>query len=186
MIGDLPTTLLVGGKELEIRTDYRVALRILVAYQDAELDEYEKAEVLIRCLYKEELENIENIDEALKEAVWFLNGGSYEEAVSGPKLMDWEQDEKMIFSSVNKVAGKEVRSEEYIHWWTFLGYMQEIEEGLFMTVINVRRKKATGKKLDKYEKEFYEKNIDLVKIKPKYTEKEKKEQEELLRMLRGG
>ena len=186
MIGDLPKTLLVGDKEYDIRTDYRVALRILDAYQDTELNEYEKAEVLIRCLFVEELENIENLEQAIKQAVWFLNGGNYDEPVNSAKIMDWEQDEQMIFSAVNKVAGKEIRSEEYIHWWTFLGYMQEIDEGLFITVLNIRRKKATGKKLLDYEKEFYNKNSDIVKLKPKYTEKEKREKEELLKMLRGG
>lgn len=186
MIGELPTTLMVGDKELKIRTDYRIALRILVAYQDPELDEYEKVEVLLRCLYEEDIENIENIEDAIREAVWFLNGGNYEDANNGPKIMDWEQDEQMIFSAVNKVAGREIRSVEYIHWWTFLGYMQEIDEGLFITVLNIRRKKATGKKLLDYEKEFYNKNSDIVKLKPKYTEKEMKEREELLKKLRGG
>jgi hypothetical protein len=186
MIGDLPTTLTVGNQELEIRTDYRIALRILVAYQDAELNPYERVEVLLRCLYVEPIENIANIEKAAEKAVWFLNGGNDDEPISGPKIMDWEQDEQLIFSSVNKVAGTEGRSAKYIHWWTFLGYMQEIEEGLLTTILNIRRKKATGKKLEKYEKEFYEKNVDLIKLKPKYTEKEKQEREELLKKLRGG
>lgn len=186
MIGDLPCTLTVGNKELKIRSDYRIALRILVAYQDPELNQYERAEVMLRCLYVDKLEEIEDLEGAMKQAVWFLNGGNYDEPIPGPRIMDWEQDEQLIFSSVNKVAGKEVRSEEYIHWWTFLGYMREIEEGLLTNVLNIRRKKATGKKLEKYEKEFYEKNVDLIKLKPKYTEAEQKEKEELLKMLRGG
>lgn len=186
MIGDLPTTLTVGNQELDIRTDYRIALRILVAYQDANLTPYERVEVLLRCLYVEPIENIKDLENAVKKAVWFLNGGNDDEPIPGPKILDWEQDEQLIFSSVNKVAGREVRSVEYIHWWTFLGYMQEIEEGLLTNILNIRRKRATGKKLEKYEKEFYEKNVDLVKIKPKYSEAEEKEREELLKKLRGG
>ena len=186
MIGELPTSLMVGDQELKIRTDFRIALRILVAYQDVNLTPYERVEVLLTCLYVEPIENIKDLENAVKQAIWFLNGGNYDEPVSGPKIMDWEQDEQLIFSSVNKVAGKEVRSVEYIHWWTFLGYMQEIEEGLLTSVLTIRRKKATGKKLEKYEKEFYEKNVELVKLKPKYTEQEQKEKDELLRKLRGG
>ena len=40
--------------------------------------------------------------------------------------------------------------------------------------------------MEKYEKEFYEKNVDIVKLKPKYTEKEKQKIEELKKKLRGG
>lgn len=185
MIGFLPKTLCIKGKEIEIRTDYRIILNIFVAYSDPDLSVEEKIEVMLTCLYKCELKEIPDIEEACKEAVWFMNGGTYDEAPSGPKIMDWEQDEQMIFSAINKVANKEVRGEEYIHWWTFLGYFREIDEGLFTTVVNIRRKRATGKKLEKYEKEFLEKNSDIVKLIPKYNEKERKEKERLEKMLRG-
>lgn len=186
MIGYLPKSLTIAGKEIEIRTDYRIALNIFVAYSDPDLTIEEKVEVMLTCLYKCELKDIPDIQEACKEAVWYLNGGTYEEAPSGPKIMDWEQDEQMIFSSINKVANKEIREADHIHWWTFLGYFREVEEGLFTTVVNIRRKKALGKKLEKYEKEFYEKNSDIVKLKPKYNEKENKQIEEMKKMLRGG
>ena len=186
MIGYLPQSLNIKGKEIEIRTDYRIALNIFVAYSDPDLKPEEKAEVLLTCLYKCELKDIPDIPEAIKEACWFLNGGNYEEAVQGPKVMDWEQDEQMIFSAVNKVANKELRAEEYVHWWTFLGYFREVGEGLFSTVVNIRSKKARGKKLDKFEKEFAEKNSDIVKLKPKYNEKDRQKKEELEKMLRGG
>lgn len=186
MIGYLPTTLIVEDKEFEIRTDYRIVLNIMCAYNDPNLNGYEKIEVLLTCLYKDDISLLPNIEKAVKEAVWFLNGGNYEEPPNAPKIMDWEQDEQMIFSAINKVAQKEIREVEYIHWWTFLGYFREIGEGLFTTVVDIRRKKANGKKLEKYEREFYEKNIDIVKIKPRYTEKELRQIEELKEKLRGG
>lgn len=186
MIGYLPKSLVVKDKEIDIRTDYRIALNIFVAYSDPDLTIEEKIEVMLTCLYKCELGEIPDIEEACKQAVWFLNGGNYDEPVKGPKIMDWEQDEQMIFSAVNKVANKEVRMEEHIHWWTFLGYFREVEDGLFTTVVNIRKKKATGKKLEKYEKEFIQNNSDIVKLKPKYNEKDMIEKERLEKLLRGG
>ena len=47
MIGYLPNTLVLEGQEFKIRTDYRVALNILCAYNDPDLTPYEKAEVLL-------------------------------------------------------------------------------------------------------------------------------------------
>lgn len=53
MIGYLPTTLEVAGKEYSICSDYRVALVIFEAFDDPELNEYDKMAVMLDCLYKE-------------------------------------------------------------------------------------------------------------------------------------
>ena len=42
MIGVLPTSLVIQGKEYKIRTDYRVVLTILSAYNDCELNNFDK------------------------------------------------------------------------------------------------------------------------------------------------
>lgn len=181
MIGRLPQALSVNGKEYAIRTDYHVPLVIFQAYADPELSDQEKALVMLECLY----ENPDSIpagdlEEALKKAVWFLDGGAMEEsrkAVTAKKVMDWEQDEQMIFSAVNKVAGYEVRTKEYLHWWTFLGYFNEIGEGLFSLVVSIRDKKNRGKSLEKYEQEFYRKNKEMVELRTRYTKEELEEQE---------
>ncbi len=53
----------------------------------------------------------------------------------------------MIVPAVNKVAGKEIRTVPYMHWWTFFGYFMESGECLFNTVVGIRSKKAKGEKL---------------------------------------
>ena len=50
MIGYLPTTLEVAGKEYSICSDYRVALVIFEAFDDPELNEYDKMAVMLDCL----------------------------------------------------------------------------------------------------------------------------------------
>ena len=79
----------------------------------------------------------------------------------------------MIFSAINKIAGKEIRAVEYLHYWTFIGFFNEIGEGVFSTVLNIRNKKARHKKLEKWENEFYRNNKEIVDIKRKYTKSEK-------------
>ena len=49
----------------------------------------------------------------------------------------------------------------------------EIGECTYGTVLTIRNKKADGKKLEKWEQEFYDKNKKMVDIKPKMTEEEK-------------
>ena len=93
--------------------------------------------------------------------------------------MDWKQDGQLIFSAVNHVAGKELRTEKYIHWWTFLGYFNEIQDGLFSYVLAIRQKKAKGKKLDKGEQEYFNAHKEMIEIREPESEKDKAIKEEL-------
>lgn len=189
MIGKLPTTLNIKGIDRAIRSDFRVALLIFQAFNDPELNDQEKALVMMDCLY-EDLDSMpqEDYQEAYDQAVWFLDGGIQEDETkyrASKKVLDWEQDEQMIFSAVNKVAGKEIRAVDYLHWWTFLGYFNEIGEGLLSTVISIRQKKNKGKKLEKYEQEFYRENKSLIDIKTRLTKEEQAEKEYLEKLLNG-
>lgn len=178
MIGRLPVSLEVAGTEWDIRTDYRDVLVIMAAYNDPELSDGEKAEVMLNILYETfELIPREHWEEAAKKAVWFLDCGQTEsDKKPQKKLIDWEQDEPLLFPAVNKVAGKEVRALEYLHWWTFMGYFMEIEgDGLFSTVLGIRQKQSKGKRLEKWEQEFYQNNKDMCKIRTRYTQEEQEE-----------
>jgi hypothetical protein len=180
MIGSLPKELEVNGTYRAIRSDYRVALLIFQAYGDPELSDQEKAMIMMDCLY-EDLTSIpqEDYQHAMDQAVWFLDGGEAPDNTSkqqqAKKVMDWEQDERIIFSAVNKVAGFETRAIEYMHWWTFLGFFNEIGEGLLSTIISIRSKKNKGKKLEKHEQEFYRDNKELIDLKVKISAEEQAE-----------
>lgn len=174
MIGYLPTTLEIDGEEYPINSDFRIALTIFEAYNDSEILSYEKTLVCLRCLYKDKIP--ENTEEALIQAAWFLDGGDMPKSKQAPvKLMDWEYDQSIIFPAVNKVAGYETRTVEYLHWWSFLGLFNEIGEGLYSQVMNIRSKRAKHKKLEKWEREFYNEHKELVNIKEKLTAEEQEE-----------
>ncbi|MCI6781460.1 MAG: bacteriophage Gp15 family protein [Dialister sp.] len=177
MIGFLPETLRINGRDVEINTDFRRVLIVLVAFNDPELTDKEKAYIMLDCLIGVGKLSREDIPDAVKQCNWFIDGGHdySEDPPKHRKLMDWEQDEQMIFSAVNDVAGKETRAQPYIHWWTFLGYFNEIREGLFSQVLLIRQKKSKGKKLTKEEQDFYRQNKSLVDIKHKLTQKEQEE-----------
>lgn len=191
MIGELPTTLKIGGEDYSIRSDFRVMLNIFQAFNDPDLTEGEKCFVCLKCLY-EDFEKITEdcLEEAVKKAYWFCDGGDIpkEENVKNVKTFDWEQDEHMIFPAVNKAAGYETRAVPYLHWWAFLGLFGEIGEGLFSQVVNIRNKRAKGKKLDKTEKEFYREHKNMIEIKKRLSEEElrrEREDEEFIRELTG-
>ncbi len=168
MLRKLPLSLNVGGKDYPIRTDYRDCLLILDAFNDPDLSWQEQYMVMLQILYKE-VPGEEHIKEAIDKALWFLNLGEESSQVSSKPVFSWEQDEQMIFAEVNKIAGREIRLDEYMHFWTFMGFFQCIGEGLFSTVISIRQKLNSHKKLDKTEKEFYKKNKQLVDLKKRVS-----------------
>lgn len=185
---ELPTSLEVGGKERQIRTDFRAVLDILKYFNDPEYEPDEQWEVCLRILFTDEVfESFtsEEVQEAEQQAVWFIDMGIKDDGKVKPRTMDWEQDAPIILPSVNRVIGKEVRAMEYLHWWTFLGAYMEIGESLFSQVLSIRMKKAKGKKLEKWEQDFYRDNKQLIDLQIKYTEEEREEKEELLKILDG-
>lgn len=160
----LPKELEVGGKRYDIETDFRVILDILTAYSDPELDESDKTEALIKILYPS-YKTIpeEYTKEAIERGCWFIDAGlPAGDNKPKPVLMDWVKDGPIIIPEINKYVGKEVRSVEYMHWWTFFGaYMQIGGDGLYSQIQNIRQKKSKNKKLEKWEAEFYRENKAL-------------------------
>lgn len=191
MIGALSETLTVGDADYPIRTDYRNVLQVFEAFQDPELTQEEKWIVVIYLLFEdfscaddviEEAQNGFDLGEAMKQISWFISAGQPEKQVLEQPTYNWTHDEQMIFSAVNKVAGKETRQLEYLHWWTFLGYFNEVGESAFSFIVGIRNKLNKGKKLEKHEKEFLAHNKELVLMKKPMT-KEEKEQEDAYQAL---
>lgn len=171
----LPKSLEVGGRDYPIRSDFRTALTIFKAYNDNSLPPRLKLAVCLESLYEE---IPEDIDEAAKKAMWFLDGGDMPKPKQAPgRIMDWEQDKYIIFPALNKVAGCEIRSVEYLHWWSFLGLFNEVGEGLYSQVMNIRSKLLRGKKLEKWEREFFESHKELIVLREKLTAEEQAELE---------
>lgn len=176
MIGQLPEALEVNGFSYKINSDYRIALLIFQAYDDDELTVEEKHMTCLNCLYTDfDMLKRKDYSTALERAIWFLDGGDMSKKSVNAKIIDWTQDEKIIFPAVNRVAGFEVRSIRYLHWWTFLGYFSETGEGLLSTVLSIRSKKAKGKALDKYEQSIYREHRELIDIKHKLSSEEQAE-----------
>ena len=184
MIGRLPQSITVNGVERAIRTDFRDVLNIIAAFSDPELENSEKVYVTLVVLY-EDFDDIpeKDYESAFKAAMDFIDHGTKADESKSPRVMDWEQDESIMFPAINKVAGFETRSAEYVHWWTFMGYYMEISEGVFSNVLSLRLKKAKGKKLEKWEREYWDTNKSICVLKPKLTAEEQAEKDRLKALL---
>lgn len=190
MIGTLPATIIINGEEWDIRTNFHDILKIIVAFNDPNLDEAEKVFICLQILYEgfDEMPESE-YETAFKEALRFIDCGIPESKRQGKKnarTVDWEHDESILFPAINKIAGCEVRSLPYLHWWTFMGYFMEVStDGVFGNVLKLRQKKQNSKTpLDKAEKEFWAANKALCEIPTKLSDEEKAAKERLNQMLK--
>lgn len=189
----LPTSLHVGGTNYKIRTDYRVILDILAAMNDPDIldpgmtedeKQAEKVLTMLQILYID-FDRMPPSDwkEASEKACEFIDCGIRDDGTPKPRLMDWEQDAPIIVPAVNKVCNFDIRSVKYMHWWTFFGYYMEIGECMLSTVVSIRDKKRRGKKLEKWEQEFYRNNKHIVDLRIKKTERSEEEKEELRKLF---
>ena len=180
---DLPTSLVVGGVEHPIRTGWRVVMDIFAMYNDPDFDNEMKTVGLVKMIYPQWREiPPEAIPEAIEKACDFLDCGQKPDSRHRPRLVDWEDDAAIIIPAVNGVAGQDVRSDPDIHWWTFFGWYMSIKDSLFSTVLHIRKKQNSGKKLERWENEFLRENQKLVHMKTRLA----KEELEYLKRMGGG
>ena len=161
----IPTSITVDGVEYKIRNDgdFRVILDCFRALGDVELTAKERLLAALIIFYVDfnTIEDLvsKDVEQLTKEMYNFFNCGSDTVGTkSNKKLVDWEQDEQLICSAVNKVYGKEIRLEPYVHWWTFVGYFTAIGESPISTIIHIRDKMVSGKKLEKHERDYKREN----------------------------
>lgn len=181
---ELPSSLCVGGSEWTIRSDFRAVLDILKYFADPEYKE-EAAEICLDILYV----NFADMPPALwqkafEKAIDFIDMGIKDDGKPSPRTMDWEHDAPVIIPAVNNVLKTEIRSSAPLHWWTFLGAYMEIRESLFSQIVDIRQKKASGKKLEKWEQEFCRANKNLIDL-PEKREKRSEEEASALRAFFG-
>lgn len=184
MIGQLPVALEIGGMNYRVNADFRNILTIFEAFSDDKLTDKEKAYICIKRLY---INNIpfKYTEEAIRKAYWFCDGGDMPKTEPDKiRTIDWKHDEQIIFPAVSKTIGTaDVRELPYLHWWSFLGCFGEIGEGLFSTVLSIRRKKSNGKKLEKYEQEFFKQNKELIVLRTSEEQAAIDETEEFLKTI---
>ena len=159
---ELPISVTIDNRVFAIREngDFRMVLDCFNSLNDLELDKETRIISSLIIFYKdfkdvEDVVNCDCIGELATEMMKFFNCGRDDESrKSSYRLIDWDKDSNLICSAVNKVAGKEIRAEQYIHWWTFIGYYMSIGNSPLSTIVSIRNKIVKQEKLEKHEKQF--------------------------------
>lgn len=185
MTYELPKSVSICGKSLDIRSDFRAVLDIIAALNDPELSEQEKlaAALEIFFVHPEDIPH-DGGQDAANAVMWFIAGGTEDTGCkTARKVMDWEQDFAYIVAPVNRVLGYEIRERDYLHWWTFLSAYYEIGECVFSNIVSLRVKKSKGKKLENWEKDFYRENKSMIDLKERVSSAQLEKEQDIIEKI---
>lgn len=145
LIDRLPTTVEVDGNRYAIDSDFRTCLRVILAFEDQELTGVEKRMVMLENLYPE---MPENVAEAIKQGIRFLDGGiEAEDNEERPnrRVYSFEKDASYIFSAFRQTHQIDLETIEYLHWWKFLYLFMDLgEDTFFVRLLGLRKRLADG------------------------------------------
>ena len=190
---DLPTSVEIDGESFKIREkgDFRMVLHCFKTLSAEDLSEKERILACLMIFYEgldtfEDVLNLKNFEQAVKEMFAFMQAEQEEnpKSKSATSLIDWEKDSLLITSAINNVAGKEIRAEKYLHWWTFIGYYMAIGDCAMSQIVAIRYKIAHGEKLEKHEKKFRSENPQYFNI--DYRSAEQKQADAFIQNLWNG
>ena len=186
MIWTLPTSVVLPSGSYAVNADFRDVLGVIQQLENPEGALEERIYIALRLFYEDFFSIPKGeMEQAAVEMMTFLNCGEPVDPNDppAPRLLDWEQDGPLIVSDVNKVAGCEIRSLEFLHWWSFISCFRSIGEGALASVVAIRDKLRRGKKLEGWEKEYYRKNKAQIILRPRYTPEEREQRERLQTLL---
>lgn len=183
----LPDAVEIDGEEYPINTDFRAALRVILAYEDEELTAIEKQIITLQNLYPEQPPNTAA---AVEMAGKFLNGGM-EQGEAGearqPRLYSFGKDSGLIYAAFRQTHGIDLSSAD-LHWWQFLALFMDLgADTAFCNLVGLRKRIKTGK-ATKEELRAYREMRDVIDLPEPDTRtaEEREKESEFLRLVQEG
>lgn len=179
----LPESVVIGAKDFAIRTDFRVCLKTIMAFEDPELTPQEKTSILLSNLYPEIPSDIET---AIQQANLFLNGGKVneEESEPSPRVYSFSKDANFIFAAFRQTHSIDLQKAD-LHWWEFLSLFMDLgSETTFCQLVSLRKRIKTGK-ASKEERQAAREMGDLIEV-PEFDDRtlaEKEAEADFLRKI---
>lgn len=186
LIDKFPTKVKIKNEFYELNTDFRVCLKIMLAFEDDELTYQEQIIVMLNLLYKEIPQDTEK---ACMAAVKFLDcceSTSEGERGISYRLFSWQKDAKYIYSAIKQAHGIDLEEIPYLHWWKFVYMFLDLNENCFFNrLVGLRDKQKKGK-LTKEEREYVTRHKDIISLPVRLTPEEKVKIAQFKSLLGGG
>ena len=167
---------------LKIRTDFRESIKFELLMQDNSVKERDKL-MLALNLYYYDTSQINDIQVAVDDLLWFYKGGKIKEENVDEKvkkdnskekqIYSYEFDAEYIYSAFLEQYNIDLNSIKYLHWWKFRALFGSLNENTQFSKIMGYRSMNTSKIKDKDMKKHYEKMKKLYALPDMRTEEQK-------------
>jgi hypothetical protein len=139
----LPDVVVIDGISYPVESDFRTAIRVIMAFEDGTLTAQEKQAIMLANIYPTPPHDLRG---AVEQANWFLNGGKEAgKGDSGPRVYSFAKDGEYIFAAFRQTHGVDLQREP-LHWWAFLALFMDLgSETTFCQLVSLRKKVKTGK-----------------------------------------
>lgn len=175
----LPAVYEYGGKQYEIRTDFRDWIRFELLFTDRDVPMRDKKKALLRIIFP-----IVPPDPNLWEFIlWFYQCGKEAHATkSGDSksvkakkqaaVYSFEHDDGYIYAAFMDVYGLDLTELEYLHWWKFKSLFRGLHDCKFTDIMGYRAEEITKKTPD-YRKTFLQEMKKLYALPRSLSEQQK-------------
>ena len=175
---ELPAVYEYGGKQYEIRTDFRDWIRFELLFTDRDVPMRDKKRALLQIIFP-----IVPPDPDLWEFIlWFYQCGkeahaskSDSKSVKAKKqaaVYSFEHDDGYIYAAFMDVYGLDLTELEYLHWWKFKSLFRGLHDCKFTDIMGYRAEEITKKTPD-YRKDFLQDMKKLYALPRSLSEQQK-------------
>lgn len=142
---ELPAVYEYGGKQYEIRTDFRNWIRFELLFTDWDVPMRDKKNALLRIIF-----SVVPPDPNLWEFIlWFYKCGKEAREVKSAKtkgakakataaVYSFEHDDGYVYSAFLEVYGLDLTAVEYLHWWKFKALFRGLHDCKFTDIMGYR------------------------------------------------
>ena len=187
LVNKFPTKFKIDNVEYHINTDFRNCLNIILAFEDENLTQVEKIEIMLILLYGEG-SIPPKAEKAIELALKFLDCGeannkidNNEERVT-QRYYSFEKDSKYIYSAIKQTHNIDLEKIEYLHWWKFVYMFLDLDKECFFSQLMYLRQQKSKGKLSKEEKQYYMSIREIADL--DYTNEASDEENEFLELLK--
>lgn len=158
---NLPTQIDINGAECEINTDFRTVLTFLAMWEDEEIPTQYKYALMA------DMFGVNSPSEVWK----WLNEGESADVEHTAKIIDFQEDEKYIYSAFMQDHGIDLYEIPYLHWYKFKYLLEGLSDNTKLKQIMSIRATDTSQIKDSNEKERMRKLQNMYKLRDKEAER---------------
>lgn len=147
LVDRFPDAVRVNGTIYPVNTDFRVGLRIMCAFEDKRLTDWEKQIVMCSLLYRDS--QPEDFGAACAAARKFLDCGEDrredDDAPVPGRVYSFTKDARYIYSAILQTHGIDLQEARTLHWWKFCSLFADLrDDTTFQNIVSLRRRHERG------------------------------------------